>query len=75
MEEATVHLGRNRPAQFENKGGRLWHLEVVAAASALATTGGEGGGESGLGHEGAAGIPIEVKTRWRLTENRASHGG
>jgi hypothetical protein len=38
-------------------------------------TGGEGGRESGLGHEGAAEIPIEAKIGWKLTGNRASHGG
>jgi hypothetical protein len=26
-------------------------------------------------HDGAVGIPIEVKTGWRLTKNRASHDG
>jgi hypothetical protein len=40
-----------------------------------ATTGGDGGGEHGLGHEGAAGIPIEAKTGQRLTGNQASYGG
>jgi hypothetical protein len=39
------------------------------------TTGGEGDGESGLGHEGAAGIPMEAKMGQRLTGNQASHSG
>jgi hypothetical protein len=33
MEEATVQLGRNRLAQFKNRGGRLWLLGVVAASA------------------------------------------
>jgi hypothetical protein len=63
---------------FPNRGGtRPWWQPRRGGGGPAhpATTGGEGGGESGLGHEGAAGIPLEAKTGRRLTGNQTSHGG
>jgi hypothetical protein len=67
MEEATVHLGRNWPARLKTRVGTYGSSGWWWPAHSV-TIGGEGGGESGLGHEGVAGIPIVAKTGQRLRQ-------
>jgi hypothetical protein len=62
-----VHLGRNWPARSKTRVGTYGSSGWWWPAHSV-TIGGEGGGESGLGHEGVAGIPIEAKTGQRLRQ-------
>jgi hypothetical protein len=71
-------LANRARGPFPNRGGtQPWRQPRWGGGGPVhpATTSGEGGGGSGLGHEGVVGIPIEAKTGRRLTRNQASHGG